>query len=278
MKKKLLVISAVSVVALSFAGAWVWAQQHPRAGQPNGVTSGVDTKLLRATIEGDTVRAEEYTFKIVPFVDGLSEPWGIAFLGDGRALVTEKGGSVKLVEQGKVIATIQGTPETRSHGQGGMMAVAVDPDFDKEPWVYLGYTHFIDKRQMTRIVRGKIDSQNRWTDEQLLFEAKPDHYRNAGVHFGVRIVFDNVGHLYFAIGDRGSQNNAQDINLPNGKTFRINRDGSIPKTTPSSASPARTRPSGPTATATRRDWPSTRRPTSSGPPSTAPAAATNSTS
>jgi aldose sugar dehydrogenase len=231
MKKRLAILTAAVLAGIGAAGAWVVAQQHPRADEPNGVTSGKDTSILRAKIEGDTVSAEEYTLKIVPFLEGTSNPWGIAFLNEHTGLLTEKGGKLRMFTNGKFVGDVKGLPEMREHGQGGLMAVAFDPNFDKEPWVYLGYTHFAGKGQMTRIIRGKIDG-NRWTGEQVLFEAKESDYRNAGVHFGTRIVFDKQGYLYFAIGDRGAQNQAQDINRPNGKTFRINRDGSIPKDNP----------------------------------------------
>lgn len=218
------------MVILCFSAS-VSAQRHPRADEKNGVTSGVDTVLLRATIDGASIRAAEYNLKMVTVVDGLSNPWGIALLGGERMLVTEQAGQLLMIHNGKVVGPVKGLPEMGRHGQGGLMAVAVDPNFEKEPWVYLGYTHSHNRGQMTRIMRGKIVGEN-WTNQEVLFQAKDEHYRGGGVHFGTRIVFDKEGFLYFSCGDRGNQNTAQDVTRPTGKTFRINRDGSIPKDNP----------------------------------------------
>jgi aldose sugar dehydrogenase len=192
----------------------------------------------------DELSTRDYTLKVDVFAEGLREPWGIAFINERHALITEKAGPIRQVVDGKLLPEpVKGTPRTQVMGQGGMMAVSVDPQYGQgngdgtNDWIYLGYSHPRDDRftsgtpTMTRIVRGKI-VDNTWTDQQVLFEAKPDHYRNAGVHFGTRIVFDRQGHLYFAIGDRGAQDQAQDVTRPNGKSHRIHRDGSIPKNNP----------------------------------------------
>ncbi|HMO26051.1 MAG TPA: PQQ-dependent sugar dehydrogenase [Tepidisphaeraceae bacterium] len=186
----------------------------------------------------EQLKTQDYTVKVETWIDsGLRNPWGIAFIDENTALVTEKGGNVRFIRDGRLEEPIAGTPVSIDIGQGGMMAVSVDPEYATNGWVYLGYTHGRDgtdeRRQptMTRIVRGKI-VDNRWTDEQVLFEAKPEHYRTGGVHFGVRIVFDKDGHLYFAIGDRGAQDQAQRLDVPNGKSHRIHRDGSIPADNP----------------------------------------------
>jgi glucose/arabinose dehydrogenase len=130
---------------------------------------------------------------------------------------------------------VSGTPVVNSSGQGGLLDVAIDPEYKTSGWIYLSYSHVQGDQPkgaaMTRIVRGKIKA-NAWTEQQVIFEAKPNHYRSGGVHFGCRIVFDKNGLLYFTIGERGNGNDAQDITKPNGKVHRINRDGSIPKDNP----------------------------------------------
>lgn len=186
----------------------------------------------------DQLKTQDYNVKVETYVgSGLRNPWGIAFIDESTALVTEKGGNVRFIRNGRLGEPIENIPVSVDVGQGGMMAVSVDPDYANNGWVYLGYTHGRDgtaeRRQptMTRIVRGKI-VDNKWTEEQVLFEAKKEHYRTGGVHFGVRIVFDKEGRLYFAIGDRGAQDMAQRLDVPNGKSHRINRDGSIPADNP----------------------------------------------
>ena len=118
------------------------------------------------------------------------------------------------------------------------MDVNIDPDYQSNRWIYLSYSHAIEQRPgeerppaMTRIVRGRIRDM-KWTDEEVLYEAPHETYRLTRHHYGNRIVFDKKGYLYFSIGERGSQDHAQDPNLPNGKIHRIYPDGGIPKDNP----------------------------------------------
>lgn len=192
------------------------ARPEARRGQPEVV----DTQLHRYRVE--TVIAE----------GGLVTPWAIAWTGPDEALITERPGRLRVWRNGRLQAEpVQGIPRASEHGQGGLMEVAVDPDFARNGWVYLGYTHQAHGGRQTRIVRGRI-VENRWTDEQVLWEARPEHYTNSGLHFGCRIAFDGQGHLFFALGDRGAQNQAQDLSRPNGKIHRITTDGRIPSDNP----------------------------------------------
>jgi glucose/arabinose dehydrogenase len=183
------------------------------------------------------IQTKDYTLTVEVVARGLRTPWSIEFVDRQTALIAEKPGMLRWWRDGTLGEPIRNTPAVLDVGQGGLMDVAIDPQYAENGWVYLSYTHgregSSERRTptMTRIVRGKI-VDDAWTDEQVLFEAKPDHYRNAGVHFGCRIVFDKAGRLYFAIGDRGAQDQAQDLTRPNGKVHRINRDGSIPSDNP----------------------------------------------
>ncbi len=183
------------------------------------------------------IRTPDYVMAVDVVARDLRTPWGIAFINATTAIVTEKPGPVRLLDlkTGTLSEPIAGTPEVVDAGQGGMLDVAVDPEYDKEPWVYLSYSHRNPveggRGAMTRIVRGKI-VDGRWVDQQVLFEARPEHYTTGGNHFGCRIVFDDAGHLYFCIGERGRQDDAQVLSRPNGKVHRINRDGSIPADNP----------------------------------------------
>ena len=181
----------------------------------------------------------DYKIDVEIFAEGLEVPWAIDFIDENVALITERPDRLRVVENGKLLDDpVRNTPEVLNEGQGGLLDVAVDPDYDENKWIYLAYSHeltsgFDGNRSpaMTRIVRGKIEN-NSWTDEEVLFEAAHDSYRTTRHHYGCRIVFDPQGHLYFAIGDRGAGYQAQDFTLPNGKVHRINKDGSIPEDNP----------------------------------------------
>jgi len=180
-----------------------------------------------------------YDLKIEEWVRNLEIPWAIDFIGADTALVTERPGRLRMVVGGRLLPQpVVGTPSVLHEGQGGLMEVAVDPNYRQNGWIYLAYSHAIQNPAagerplaMTRLVRGKIRN-NTWTGEQVIFEAPPATYRTTRHHYGCRIVFDPWGYLYFAIGERGYQNEAQDFTLPNGKVHRIRPDGSIPDTNP----------------------------------------------
>lgn len=133
---------------------------------------------------------------------------------------------------------VQNTPRVLNEGQGGLLDVAIDPDYDENGWVYLAYSHVLENvatgdrpSAMTRIVRGKIEN-NTWTNQEVLFEAPHEMYRTTRHHFGCRIVFDPWGYLYFSIGERGTGEHAQDFTRPNGKVHRVHKDGTIPESNP----------------------------------------------
>lgn len=181
----------------------------------------------------DTYSIAGERFKLERAIPDLEIPWSIAFLPDGRMLVTERPGPVQLVDaDGKAATPIEGTPAVRAKGQGGMMEVALHPDYAENGWIYLGFSDpYGDDECMTKIVRGKLDG-NRWVNEETIFEAPKEFYTNRGHHFGTRIAFDGKGYLFFSIGDRGQQNQAQDTSRPNGKVHRIHDDGRIPEDNP----------------------------------------------
>lgn len=169
-------------------------------------------------------------------VGQVRAPWGIAFVDAENAFVTEKPGNLRVIQNGKLLPNpVSGTPEVFFKGQGGLLDVAVDPDYRNNGYVYLSYSHrkpgADNEAAMTRIVRGRI-KQNAWVDEQVVFEAPHDTYRQANVHYGSRIVFDPDGKLYFSIGDRGGMKDAQNLSKPNGKVHRVNPDGSVPSDNP----------------------------------------------
>ena len=181
------------------------------------------------------VENRKYNIVVKTWIEDLDFPWALDFIDKKTALITERPGNLRVAKSGKLQdKPVQGTPRVLHEGQGGLMDVAVDPDYDKNGWIYLSYSHILeedDELTMTRIVRGKI-SNNKWTNQQVLFEALAEHYSDTRHHYGSRIVFDKKGFLYFSIGDRGARHQAQQINRPNGKIHRIYKDGKIPDDNP----------------------------------------------
>lgn len=186
----------------------------------------------------ETVETMDYFMSAETFAEDLEIPWAIDFINENTALITERPGRLRIVNNGKLQSqAVANTPKVLHEGQGGLLDVAVDPQYDENGWIYLAYSHALTDYEgdrppaMTRIVRGKIEN-NTWTNEQVLFEAPPETYRTTRHHYGCRIVFDPWGYLYFAIGDRGAGYQAQDFTLPNGKVHRIHKDGTIPEDNP----------------------------------------------
>jgi glucose/arabinose dehydrogenase len=181
----------------------------------------------------------DYKMNVEVFAEGLEIPWAIDFLDVNTALITEKPGRLRVVTKGKLQPEpVKNIPKVLNEGQGGLMDVAVDPEYIQNGWIYLAFSHVLDKKAgedrpgaMTKIVRGKIEN-NSWTNEETLFEAPHEMYRTTRHHYGCRIVFDPDGYLYFAIGDRGAGFQSQDNTLPNGKVHRIHKDGKIPADNP----------------------------------------------
>ena len=160
-------------------------------------------------------------------------PWSMAFFPDGRMLVSEQAGRLRIVEKGLLLPEpVAGTPEVWFEGQGGLMDVEVHPDYEKNGWVYLSFSEAgPNGTAMTVIVRGRI-RDGRWVDQETLFRAPVELYRKGRVHFGCRLVFDGKGYLFFTIGERGHKDDAQDVTRPNGKVHRIHDDGRIPLDNP----------------------------------------------
>lgn len=184
--------------------------------------------------------SEEYPFLIETFAKDLDTPWSMAWLPDGRILVTERSGQLRFISQdGSLSAPIKGTPEVFAKGQGGLFEVAIHPDYEKNGWIYLSYSdpQKVEGKlaSMTAIVRGHI-RDGAWVDQQMIFQAPVEFYRTGNVHFGGRLVFHD-GYLFFGIGERGQGDHAQDVTRPNGKIHRIFDDGRIPKDNPLAGQP-----------------------------------------
>jgi glucose/arabinose dehydrogenase len=138
------------------------------------------------------------------------------------------------VDQKRNKTAIQGTPEVMAKGQGGLLDVALHPQYEQNGWVYLSYSKFKKDGALiltaTGIVRGKIKN-NRWVESQDIFESLP--YTKTFHHFGSRIAFDKKGYLFFSVGERGMEKEfPQFTDNDNGKIHRLNDDGTVPKDNP----------------------------------------------
>jgi glucose/arabinose dehydrogenase len=172
---------------------------------------------------------KNYRFETV--VDGINNPWGMAFLLDGSILVTEKSGILFHVIKGKK-TEVKNVPAVYNRGQGGLLDIVLHPDYAKNGWIYITYssTEGEGTGGNTQLIRAKLENES-LTQIESLYKCGPNTTK--GQHFGSRILFDNQGYLYFSAGERGNHFvNPQDITRDNGKIYRLNDDGSIPKDNP----------------------------------------------
>lgn len=183
-----------------------------------------------AAAEPRVIRSERHVFRVVVLVDGLEHPWGLAFLPDGRLLVTERPGRLRLVANGRLQPQpIGGLPAIVAHGQGGLLDVALHPRYPRTDWVYLSYAAVGDGGVGTEVLRGRLRGE-RLDDVEVIFRLEPKS--GGGLHFGSRLVFDRAGHLYVTLGDRGERDRAQRLDDHRGKIVRLHDDGRIPRDNP----------------------------------------------
>jgi glucose/arabinose dehydrogenase len=175
------------------------------------------------------VKTEKVSFKVETYADGFEIPWGMAFLPDNRMMVTDRIGDLWIIEKDgkdkvKVIGEI---PNVRSKGQGGMLDVAVHPDFNRNSYIYLSYSDYSENKSHTSLIRAKLVN-NSLVNSQIIFRPEEKFFTKRSLHFGSRIIFDDKGFIFFCIGDRGDRDLAQNLDMPNGKMYRIRDDGTIP--------------------------------------------------
>jgi len=171
-----------------------------------------------------------YSYEIV--IDGIDIPWGMAFINQDEFLVTEQAGTLYYVKNGEK-KEVNGLPPVYFRGQGGLLDVALHPDFSKNKIIYLtlgANTESDNKGGNTSLYCATLYGTE-LIDVKLLYKATPNTKK--GQHFGSRIVFDKEGHIYFSVGDRGNREvNPQDITRDGGKIYRLSLDGSIPRDNP----------------------------------------------
>ena len=168
------------------------------------------------------------SYQVETVHEGLDHAWGLTFLPDGDLLVTERPGRLNRIS-GDQRQLISGTPEVATRGQGGLLDVALHPEFENNRLVYLSYAGACDGGAATHVGRGQLEDE-RLTGFEVLLVAEP--CVSGGRHFGSRLVFDDEGYLFITTGDRGNRDSAQDLSSLHGKTLRILDDGRIPADNP----------------------------------------------
>ena len=178
----------------------------------------------------ESVSSETGTFSVETVAEGLSHPWGMALLPDGRLLVTERAGQLRILgTDQKLSAPIQGVPSVFVAGQGGLLDVALDPDFSSNGYIYLSFAEADGSKASTTLGRGRLRN-DQLQDFNVIFRQEPKVDGN--LHFGGRIVFSRGGHLFLSMGDRNKLDPAQDLSNQIGTIIRIQPDGSVPPSNP----------------------------------------------
>ena len=169
-------------------------------------------------------------FRVVTVVDGLEHPWGMAFLPDGDILVTERPGRLRVVRDGTLVEEpVGGVPDVRAGGQGGLLDIALHPDFQANRWVYLTYSKPGSGGRTTAVARGRWEG-DRLADVEDIYVAEA--WGSDQVHFGSRMAFDTEGYLYVTVGERGERDEAQDLSNDQGVVLRLHDDGTVPPDNP----------------------------------------------
>jgi len=230
---------------------------HPDKGMP-AFAATLDDKQIRSLViyiheqraiaaraqtkfnapKDDVVASSQlHRFTLKTWADGLNEPWSMAFLPDGRALATEKRGTLQLIEDnGRKLTQIRGVPPIDSGGQAGFFGVLPHPDYANNGWIYFSFAdpqkHEGRSVTLTRIIRAKL-RDGALVDQQDIYKAPLSVYPGpGGIHLGGALAFDRDGYLYFSIGERGHGPNAQNLSVPMGKVHRVHDDGRIPADNP----------------------------------------------
>ncbi|HYD44895.1 MAG TPA: PQQ-dependent sugar dehydrogenase, partial [Phenylobacterium sp.] len=165
-------------------------------------------------------------YQVSTYAEGLDHPWGLAFLPDGRLLVTERPGRLRIVgADGKLSDPVSGVPAVDARDQGGLLGLAIDPKFAENGRVYLAYAEPRQGGNGTAVARGRLVG-NALTEVKVIFRMQPT--LDSTKHFGGRLVFDREGLLYVTLGERSilpGRRQAQDLSSHLGKVVRITADG-----------------------------------------------------
>jgi glucose/arabinose dehydrogenase len=194
--------------------------------------------LLLASIATTPLAAQQFReieqnypgIRVEQLIAGLGIPWGMTFLSRDQLLITERAGTVRLFNINNASSiSLSGTPEVVAEGQGGMLDVAIGPNYSNQGWIYFTYSKRSNSEAATTLARARLDRERLVNWQDLLVT---DTATDARRHFGSRIAFDDKGHVFFGVGDRGERDMAQDLSNHIGTIMRLNLDGSVPADNP----------------------------------------------
>lgn len=179
------------------------------------------------------VVSERATFRVTAFATGLEHPWGAAFLPDGSLLVTERPGRLRrIAPDGRVSAPLSGVPQVEAAGQGGLLDIALAPDFARTREVFLCQAAAVEGGALTRLIAARLSpTHDALSGVRRLLDATPAQ-ASGRLHFGCRIVFGRDGHLYLSTGERNQRERAQRLDDLAGKIIRLTREGRVPPDNP----------------------------------------------
>lgn len=161
---------------------------------------------------------------------GLDHPWSMVFLPDDEILVSERSGQLRRIVQGRLLPDpVTGLPAIAQQGQGGLMGLAMHPQFAQNQWLYFAYAAGDDAVYSTHLARGRY-KQGVLSEVKVLIGATPKV--SGGRHFGGRVLFDRAGYVYLALGDRGERELAQQTGNHAGALIRLHDDGRVPQDNP----------------------------------------------
>lgn len=190
----------------------------------------------------DIEHSQRHDFRIVTVAEGLVSPWSMAFLPGGDLLVTERGGTLRIVRGGRLLATpVPGVPAVRTGGQGGLLDVVAHPRFAENHFIYLSFSKPSEDgtQGATAVVRARFEN-DRLSDVREIIVAK--NWSRGMAHYGSRLAFDKDGYLFITLGDRQVlpagpidsllKHPAQDLGTHHGKVIRLHDDGRVPADNP----------------------------------------------
>ena len=235
MNKIFLIAATAFAVLLSSCSGSTSSDENDQNTAADSTLAPVETKEpntnYKPAFEGQTRIAgvkttTPYEFKVL--AEGLDQPWGITNLPDGRFLITQKTGTMRIAsEDGTLSEPITGLPKVNSAEQGGLLGLTLDPSFADNRMVYWVFSQPVTGGNLTAVAKGRLaDDEKTIENAQVIYQATPAH--GSTLHYGGRILFDKTGNIIFSTGERSDLETrplAQDLNTSLGKVIRITPEG-----------------------------------------------------